>query len=188
MIKLLFLLQLIILKTVQVELQVDQYKDNLVKFISDAPIESFEGITSNIDGYIYFEDNVFSNNSELYFEVDLRTIDTGIGLRNRHMRENYLETDKFPFTFFTGKIIENTVNQNNISVIVEGEIFIHGVRQKLQILGEIFDFKDGYKVTTSFEIKLSDFNIDIPKVMFLKLNEVIKLELLFFMKEIKYDQ
>lgn len=188
MIKLLFLLQLIILKTVQVELQVDQDKDNLVKFISDAPIESFEGITSNIDGYIYFEDNVFSNNSELYFEVDLRTIDTGIGLRNRHMRENYLETDKFPFTFFTGKIIENTVNQNNISVIVEGEIFIHGVRQKLQILGEIFDFKDGYKVTTSFEIKLSDFNIDIPKVMFLKLNEVIKLELLFFMKEIKYDQ
>ena len=28
--------------------------------------------------------------------VDLRTLDTGIGLRNRHLRENYLEVDKAP--------------------------------------------------------------------------------------------
>src|SRR5512141_1682031 len=26
--------------------------------------------------------------------VDLRTLDTGIGLRNEHLRENYLEVDK----------------------------------------------------------------------------------------------
>lgn len=86
------------------ELQVDHTKKNLVRFISDAPIENFEGITNNIDGYIYFEQEDFTNNSELYFEVDLRTIDTGIGLRNRHMRDNYLETDQYPFTFFSGKI------------------------------------------------------------------------------------
>ena len=28
--------------------------------------------------------------------MDLRTLDTGIGLRNRHLRENYLEVDKAP--------------------------------------------------------------------------------------------
>ena len=28
--------------------------------------------------------------------VDLRTLDTGIGLRNEHLRENYLEVDKGP--------------------------------------------------------------------------------------------
>jgi polyisoprenoid-binding protein YceI len=28
--------------------------------------------------------------------VDLRTLDTGIGLRNRHLRESYLEVDKTP--------------------------------------------------------------------------------------------
>lgn len=176
------------LQTTEVELQIDQDKDNLVKFISDAPIENFDGITSNIDGYIYFEGNDFSSNSEIYFEVDLRTIDTGIGLRNRHMRENYLETDKYPFTFFNGKISETIVTKNKISVLVEGEIFIHGEKQKLKTQGEILSIQDGYKITTNFEIKLSDFNIDIPKVMFLKLNEVIKLELEFFMKEIKNDK
>ncbi len=188
MIQLFFLLQFLILQTVEVELQIDQEKENLVKFISDAPIESFEGITNNIDGYIYFENNDFSTNSEIYFEVDLRTIDTGIGLRNRHMRDNYLETDKYPFTFFNGKISETKMNQEKISVMVEGEIFIHGIKQKLKTQGEIFDFQDGYRITTNFDIKLSDFKIDIPKVMFLKLNEVIKLELEFFMKEIKNDQ
>jgi hypothetical protein len=28
--------------------------------------------------------------------VDLRTLDTGIALRNEHLRENYLEVDKGP--------------------------------------------------------------------------------------------
>src|SRR5687767_11543187 len=28
--------------------------------------------------------------------VNLRTLDTGIGLRNQHLRENYLEVDKGP--------------------------------------------------------------------------------------------
>ncbi|MBK9304990.1 MAG: YceI family protein [bacterium] len=35
-------------------------------------------------------------------DVDLAALDTGIGLRNRHMRENHLETDRFPQAVFRG--------------------------------------------------------------------------------------
>ena len=34
------------------------------------------------------------------FEVDLRSLDTGLDLRNEHMRDKYLETDKFPNAVF----------------------------------------------------------------------------------------
>ena len=36
----------------KVEHQVDKSKKNVVKFISDAPVEDFAGITSSIDGYM----------------------------------------------------------------------------------------------------------------------------------------
>ena len=87
-------------------INVDKSAENMVKFISDAPIEDFEGVTSSIDGYLFWEGDDLLNQSELYFEVDLNTVDTGIGLRNRHMRENYLHTDKFPKTHFTAKLIK----------------------------------------------------------------------------------
>ena len=54
----------------KVEHQVDKSKKNVVKFISDAPVEDFEGITSSIDGYMLGEKGDFKG-TELYFEVDL---------------------------------------------------------------------------------------------------------------------
>lgn len=90
----------------KVEHQVDKSKKNVVKFISDAPVEDFEGITSSIDGYMLGEEGNFEG-TELYFEVDLNTVDTDNGLRNRHMRDNYLHTDKYPLTTYKANIYES---------------------------------------------------------------------------------
>ena len=137
--------------TVSGEFQVDKNKSNMVKFVSDAPIENFEGITDKIDGYLYWEDSDMTENSDVYFEVDLNSLDTGIGLRNRHMRENYLETDRFPLTHFKGKIIHsNVVNDTTISVEAEGTIFIHGIEQPLTVTATLFKKLNGYRIQTSF--------------------------------------
>jgi polyisoprenoid-binding protein YceI len=82
---------------ISAEYHVDRKGQNLVKFISDAPLDNFEGTTDNVDGYIVWDGDNPVNNSEFHFEAELSTLDTGIGLRNRHMRENYLETDKYPW-------------------------------------------------------------------------------------------
>jgi polyisoprenoid-binding protein YceI len=154
------------------EYQVDKKKANMVKFISDAPIEDFEGITDKIDGYLFFEDSDFTENSEIYFEVDLNALDTGIGLRNRHMRENYLETDRFPLTHFKGKMnSSNMANDTTISVEAEGVIFIHGVEQPLTVTANLIKKTNGYRIQTNFIVKLSDFEIEIPSIMFYKINE-----------------
>ena len=78
------------------EYNVDKSAKNIVKFISDAPMEDFEGITDKIDGYLINDDISNLKNSEFYFEVDLNSVKTGIALRDRHMREDYLNTAK-PF-------------------------------------------------------------------------------------------
>ena len=74
------------------------YKEskNLVKFTSEVVVLTFDGITDQIDGYIYWEgDSLFEKNTQLRFEVDLNSIETGIGKRDRDMRD-VLETEKWP--------------------------------------------------------------------------------------------
>lgn len=165
---------------------VDKQKNNLVKFISKTPIESFEGITNQIDGYMYWEGDDLKNKSQLYFEVNLDALDTGIGLRNRHMKENYLETFRYPYAQFNGKVVnEEKVSDIKSKVTVEGEMFIHGVAKKINLQGTVEKNKPLYRIQTEFTIKLSDFKIEVPSLMFMRISEDIKLVLDFFIIEKK---
>ncbi len=168
------------------ELHVDTSADNLVKFVSDAPIEKFDGVTQKVDGYVIWEGENLTNNSEIYIEVDLNSLDTGIGLRNRHMRENYLETDQFPFAKFSGKLVEATSTpQNHIQAKAEGTLSIHGVERPLVVEATINPGESSYRVSTQFVVALSDFDVKIPQIMFYKINENMDLELDVTFKVIK---
>ncbi len=179
------ILVLILFSGQAAEFQVSKSRKNQVKFISDAPVESFEGITDQIDGYIYWDGGDLTRNSKLYFEVDLNTLDTGIGLRNRHMRENYLETDKFPRTYYKGKIVSvQKMSENTYQVQAEGMMFIHGVEKPLSVTGTISREEEGlFRIQTAFEIKLSDYKIKIPSLMFFKIDERMQLELDFYVEK-----
>lgn len=169
------------------EYNVDKSQKNLVKFTSDAKIETFDGTTDKIDGYIVWDGEDILSKNQIYIEVDLRTLDTGIGLRNRHMRENYLETDKYPMTTFKGKLTKaDKLQDGKYNVAAEGNIFIHGVTKPITIKGVMIPVQGGgYRVQSNFEVKLSDFNIPIPQLMFLKISEIMKLNLDFFTKKVK---
>jgi polyisoprenoid-binding protein YceI len=172
------------------EFHVDKSAENMVKFISDAPIEDFEGITGAIDGYLYWEGEDLLNQSELYFEVDLNTVDTGIGLRNRHMRENYLHTDKYPKTHFTAKLVKvEKVNENEYDVEAAGKFFVHGVEKEKKINAKLSKIDaDKYKVSASFIVALSDYNIEVPSIMFYKIDENMDLQVEFMLKKAPTNQ
>jgi len=156
---------------------------NSAVFLSEAPIEDFEGLTQSIDGYLYLSPDRALDSSEFYFEVDLRTIDTGIGLRNRHMRENYLETDKFPYATFSGKITEWHELKDTIYVLVNGDMEIHGTVNNLVAEGKLIKIEKGFRIFSEFELKLTDYNIEIPSFMFFKISDIIRIKLNLFLTE-----
>ncbi len=157
--------------------------NNLVKFTSSTTVLDFDGTTNNIDGYIYWEGKeIFSGNNELYCEVDLNTVNTGIGKRDRDMREDVLETDKWPITYFKGNIvnIKQKGSQNNYTIIVKGKMFIHGVEKELEIPGDILIENGIMSVTSRFSVYLKDYNIEAPSLLaFIKVAQEIKLNLNF---------
>lgn len=166
------------------EWQVEKSDKNLVKFISDAPIEDFEGVTSEIDGYIFWAGDNLLDKSELYFEVNLDALDTGIGLRNRHMRENYLETNLFPTTWFKGSCVKATPDgENRWNVLVQGTMFIHGKERMKSVKGFIEQQGNRLRIRSKFDVKLSDYGITVPSIMFYKIDETMDLELNFVLTE-----
>jgi polyisoprenoid-binding protein YceI len=167
------------------EYHVNKSKDNLVKFISDAKVETFEGVTSDIDGYLYFSSLQDLSDSKLYFEVDLPTLDTGIGLRNRQMRNNYLETDKYRYAKYKGKLTSvSEISDGTYDVMVDGKMTIHGVTNKLPVTGKLIKTENGYRIKTDFKVSLTDYNIEVPELMFMRIDEVMKLELDFYLKKV----
>jgi polyisoprenoid-binding protein YceI len=184
MLKYFAIMTLFLSATFAAEYNVDTDAKNSVKFISDAPIEEFEGTTSSIDGYLDVKGSDFTSENELYFEVDINNITTGIGLRDRHMRENYLETDKHPLATFSGKITKATKNGENWDVTVEGDFEIHGVKNKMTIDGKMTKEGDSYKITSNYSVALSDHKIEVPSVMFKKIDENMAVELVFFVKKV----
>ncbi len=165
------------------EYHVNREANNMVKFISDAPIEDFEGVTSDIDGYLIWDGPNQLQNARFYFEVDLNTLDTGIGLRNRHMRENYLECERFPKATFEGKITTVTVlAPEHFRVTTKGQFYCHGVVREREITGEIFVNGDQLRIKSTFPVKLSDHQIKIPSIMFYKIDETMQVEVDFFVQ------
>ncbi len=172
-----------------VEWQVDLTKPRVAKFISRAPLEEFEGITEDIDGYLYWEDDSLFKNNEFYFEVNLNTLDTGIGLRNRHMRERYLETDKWPVASYQGKIVDvaktDSAGLTVYEVQTQGTFSVHGVERDIEVAGTVEMLEAGLmRIKAAFQIELPDYNIKIPQVMFFKLNKVIKIRVMFHLKRV----
>jgi polyisoprenoid-binding protein YceI len=165
------------------EYHVDTTAANEVRFISDAPIEDFAGTTRRIDGYVFWPGDSLASGtaydkSELYFEVELDALDTGIDLRNRHMRENYLETDRFPYASYRGTIESvAALPSGGWRVHSKGKLSIHGVERDYSIQCDVDKDGAGYSLKSSFQVRLPDFKIKVPSLMFMKISETIELEL-----------
>ena len=65
-----------------------------------------------------------------------------------------------------------------VAVIVTLELFVDLALKATTVVAG----PTGLKVTSGFEIKLPDYKIKIPKLMFMKLNELITLKLEFNLK------
>jgi polyisoprenoid-binding protein YceI len=159
-----------------------EYKTEVgnVEFLSKAPLNEFTGKSSNLNGLVDLDRNL------LDFYVDLNTIDTGIGLRDRHMRDNYLETNKYPYAEFTGQIaLEiDLIEGQSRKVSAKGKFKIHGVEKEMEVSGKLEAISENeLQLEADFIIMLSDFNIDIPKVVFYELAEEQKVTVKAILKK-----
>jgi polyisoprenoid-binding protein YceI len=171
------------------EWQVDrEARDNQVKFTSRVASFSFEGVTGKVDGYIYWEgQGLFEKNTQLQFEVELNSLDTGIGKRNRDMYQ-VLRTDQWPKAVFKGQITEWAPIDSTVAAYrgkVKGTLSLHGVEREMEAAGVIAADGDRYRLTSDFALQLKDFDIEAPSlVAFIKVSQEIAVAVSCYLKPV----
>jgi len=170
------------------EWHIDQhYENNIVQFTSEIIGFSFQGKTNEIDGFIYDADNnILKAGADFLFEVNLTDLSSGIGKRDRDMRE-ILNTHRWPKATFTGRL--NKVHQDSLMKDLyvtnsKGILSLRGIEKIITVRTRIKQQqKNTLQIDAHFSIKLSDYNIEAPKLAsFIKVSEDIKIRVGFVMK------
>ena len=152
---------------------------NEVKYISTVAAFTFSGETDQIDGFIYWEgDSLSVENSRLHFEVNLASFDSGIGKRDRDMRD-VLDTDKWPKAVYKGELTELAAVDSTVTafrVETRGTLSLHGVERAVGVPGLVVVEGERSRVEAAFSLKLADYGIEAPSLAaFVKVSQEIDL-------------
>lgn len=161
--------------------------EDTVYFRSPAKLEFIEGSTNNLTGGFSVDPQKTGEGVHGSFQVDLRTLKTGIDMRDEHMRERHLQTDKFPFAYFSITSVKGLPPELKAdtlySISGEGEFYIHGVKRAIPLSVEVRrsmgQNSETMRVRATFNLNLDAFGIPRPKALFLKLAETVEVEVIF---------
>lgn len=103
-------------------------------------------------------------------EVEFHTMIRSFHFRNKKMEQKfndeYMESDRYPESYFVGKITDladidfNTPGEYHI--MVEGNLTIHNVTQRVSHPGIITVTADGLSARSLFTVKPDDFKVKLP--------------------------
>ncbi len=115
------------------------------------------------------------------FKVNLDEFTTGIALRDEHMKEKYLETKKFSEAWLEIEKIElpeNFLAEKKVysGVPFQGKLSLHGVEKSVKGTADVDTKKDIPSVSTEFKVLVSDFKIDIPSYLGIKVADEVTIK------------
>jgi len=143
-----------------------------VKFTSSVPLHTFTGTSSQLNGLIDLDKNLVD------FYIDLQTLDTGNGRRDRDMYST-LNVEEHPFAEFTGELISDFDPDSGMSqeVMVEGDFTVNGVPRRITVDGKLKLSESVLQLNASWIINITDYNIEPPGILFYKVDEEMEIKI-----------
>ncbi len=113
-------------------------------------------------------------------KFDLKSLQTGLSLRDRHMRDKYLEVEKFPEATLALKKVtwpaDKQTGDFEAKGPFEGELTLHGVTKPVQGQATLTRSGAQLKTDTEFTIKLTDFSIAVPSFAEITVADMVKVQ------------
>lgn len=114
--------------------------------------------------------------------VPLANLDTGMALRNKHMREKYLEDDKYPNAELAVPKDLLKIPSNGMQKAT-GTFTLHGVTKSKEFSYKVEKSGDAYKVEGWFAVNLEDHGIAEPGYLGVKVKKYVDCDVVFYAKE-----
>ena len=153
----------------------DKYftKNGRISFVSKAALENIDG---NHKSATCVLDTKTGN---MQFAVLMKGFEFEKALMQEHFNENYLETTKFPKAEFKGQVVNNSevnyAKDGTYPVKVKGTLTMHGETRDVETTGNVVVKSGKIQTGAEFTILLSDYKIEIPKVVKDNVSNTVKI-------------
>jgi hypothetical protein len=118
-------------------------------FFSETPVENIAAVNK------FGQAILNTSTNDIVVQMNMKQFDFPNKLMQEHFNENYIESAKYPKAVFKGKINEKIdFTKNGTYDIAQGSIGL----------------------TTDFEVALTEHNIEVPKVVFMKIAQTIQVK------------
>lgn len=150
----------------------------LITFFSEAAIEDIKGINPKASSMLN------TSTADIAFVVPIREFQFEKKLMQDHFNEKYMESEKYPKATFSGKLegFVATGVPDVRQVKAKGKLVIHGVTQEVEISGTVETTSQNILIKSKFLIRLEDYKVKIPQLMWQNIAEEVEVSLEFTYK------
>ena len=145
-----------------------EIKDMKINYYGRHILHDWVGVSNDLKGRVLIDNDQSEHSVEL--NVPLRSFNSKNSNRDSNMlfATNALDYPKIRFK-------STSINIFKDSVSVTGNLYFHGVSKKIESTAK-FELFNGFSATGSFNINLSDYDIERPTLMLIKIDDEIKIE------------
>lgn len=155
--------------TLSVSAQKYSTEQTFVSFFSDAAIEDITAENKKTAG-------VFNAaTGDIAFSVPIKDYEFAKSLMKEHFNEKYMETEKYPKSTFQGKVSGYDANATGPQAVSsKGKLTIHGETKEVEIPGTIEKQGEKLLMKSKFIVKLEDYKITIPQLLWQNIAEQVE--------------
>lgn len=141
-----------------------------ISFFSETKMENIDATNSVTKPIFNAESGVFA------VQAQQTAFTFKSAFMQEHYNENYVESEKFPYATFKGKVKETIdyKKDGTHNVTMEGTLDMHGVSLPRTITGTITVKSGVITMDSKFDVKVSDHKIKVPSLYVEKIAEVIQ--------------
>jgi len=168
---------------------------NYATFESEATLETIKGTTTKVSGTVVADPSNPSAASAT-INVELSGLDTGISMRNEHLRgPKFLDAEKFPTATFktTSVTAPKSIAPNQpTEITMTGDFTLHGVTKRITVPARVVFIPENELTKSSrgpgdwihgsvnFALKLTDYSITVPEKLMMKVANEVNVKVDFF--------
>jgi hypothetical protein len=150
-----------------------------ISFFSDAPVEDITAVNSVVGSMFNIQ------SGDVVYIVKIRDFIFPKALMREHFNEKYLESEKYPKATFQGKIIGAKPDIQGIQKVrAVGNMTVHGITKQIDVPGTIEVAGNKLLMKSKFMVRLDDYNIKIPSIVWQNIAEQIEVTVDFTYKPI----
>ena len=159
--------------------QVLKFDHGTIEFYTGTVVSDIEAISKKADVSLNL------NTSEVSVVIDIETFDFEYDLMQEHFNEKYMESEKFPQSKFTGKILQDISNgiENDQEVDVSGKLTIHGVTNNIKFKANLSKQDVFTVVKVKIPVVFKDYGIDDPSILTKSVAKDVEIKCTLYLNE-----